>query len=240
MRAILILVAVWAGRQLHAQPDDFKGVVAETNWTVLHRLTKPTRNPIPLPKSSKLIPLENFEIVGPMPGHPFVLGQFSSNGNWGLAAGHVQMINGDDGALQIGWADQFELEGICEQVEYGGFFFLLGYDEGRGHGLINTTMKSSGSPWFTCEFRGEKAIEESVEEYGDFEWKKSQPFKLAVKNDCLSLTVGRFDVFENLPLENYQPGRIIFGVYETRYGTKPIRFRSLRLRAIEAEEEPPE
>jgi len=143
------------------------------------------------------------------------------------------MLSGEDGALQIGLADQFELEGICEQVEYGGFFFLLGYDQGRGHGVINTTMKSSGSPWFVCEFRGDQAIEDSNEQFDDFEWRKAQPFKLTVQNNSLSLLVGRFTVFEKLPLNNYQPGRIIFGVYETRYGTKPIRFKSLRLRAIE-------
>jgi len=239
-RASLLLAILYCFHfgveQACAQPDNFNGAVAQKKWTVLYKRGRPTRKPLALQKSSPLKAMEDFRITGPHPSHAFLLGNFASNAEWGIVDGYVQMTSGDDGALQLGWADQFELEGIAEHAGYGSWFMLLGWDEGAGHAFYNCNLKDSGSPWFTCRFEESKAVKDSSQEYPKQEWRKSQPFKLTIQNNKLSLMVGRFPVFDEIELEGYQPGRIVFGIHDTRYGTKPIRIQSLRIRALPAAE----
>ncbi|TWT55255.1 hypothetical protein KOR42_28820 [Thalassoglobus neptunius] len=227
-------VCLFIGRIGFAQPDDYSGVVAEEEWTVLHLKSARMKGTRPLPKLSKLSTLEEFDLTGPQPGHPFVLGNFSTDGKFGLVDGYVQRLDGHDAALRVCWADEFELEGIMEHAGYGGWFFLMGWDQGHGYGVSNVNMKVSGSPWFVSEFRGAKAIEGKTTELDDFDWKREEPFRLTVKDKHVVLEIGRFEVVD-FPLENYKPGEVIFGVYETQYGTKPIRVKSLRVRAISSQ-----
>ena len=230
--SLLIALELSLSGQSFAQPEDFQGCVAGDKWTVLHQWGRRTRQPIPLSKNSLLVGLDDLQFTGPMPSHPFVLGNFAADGKWGLVNGYVQLLKGNDAALQLAWADQFELEGIAEHAGYGGWFLLLGWDQGRGIAINNCNMKVSGSPWFIAEFRGSRAIEDRTVEYDKFDWRKEQPFRVTVRDDALTLEIGRFKVFDQIPLNGYQPGRVVFGVYETRYGTKPIRFKSLRIRAL--------
>lgn len=224
---------VWLLAQgiVQGQPDDFQGVIAGEKWTVLHLRNARTRGNQPLPATAKIQPLKSLEFTGPKPGHPFVLGNFAVNGDWGQVEGYVQRIQGSDAALQLCWADQFELEGIIEHAEFGGWFFLLGWESGHGYSLSNVNFKTSGSPWFLSEMRGAKALEDKTLEFDHFNWKGEQPFKLSVKENELSLKIGRFDVLTT-PLESYKPGMIVLGVYDTDYGPKPIRIKSLRVRSL--------
>lgn len=240
MRLLLLTLSMMAPRECLAQseddahPEEFKGVVAKEEWTVLHLRSSRLKGTRPLPKLAKVKSLEEFSLVGPKPGHPFVLGNFSADGKFGLIDGYVQRLNGHDAALSLCWADNFELEGIMEHAGFGGWFLLVGWDKGHGYGLSNVNMKVSGCPWYITEFRGSKAIEDKTTRLDDFDWKHEQPFKLTVKNKELTLEVGRFRVI-SMPLENYKAGEVIFGIYETEYGTKPIRVKSLRVRSISSE-----
>lgn len=226
--AILTLIFC---QSANAQPDEFDGVVAEKKWTVLHVQSRRFRGTKPLTKKSKLKQLDDLQFTGPKPGHPFVLGNYAVDGKWGLVNGYVQRLSGKDAALQLCWADQFELEGVIEHAQFGGWFFLVGWDKEHGYSLSNVKLKTSGSPWFVSEMRGAKSIEEKTTEFDHFNWKGEQSFSLSVKENELTLKVGRFNVLRT-PLENYKPGAIILGVYDTEYGPKPIRIKSLRVRSL--------
>ena len=215
--------------ELLAQSEAYDGTVATEEWTVLHRTNRRARGKRGLPKNAKVTSLEDLVITGPRPGHPFVMGNYAPEGKFGLINGYIQQISGSEAALEVCWADQFELEGIMEHVKYGGWFFLVGWDAGHGYLISNVNLIESGSPWFVTEMRGNKAIENKTTEYDDFFWKNEQAFSMKIVENQLSLKVGKFDVLD-VELENYKPGRIIFGIYETKYGTKPIRIKSLRVR----------
>ncbi len=236
MRIVLICCCVFiVSSTAFAQPEEYAGAIAQEDWTVLHLRKRPNPKPHSFTKATKLISLSEFQITGPMPGHPFVLGNYAADGEWGLIDGYVQKLSGNNPAMELGWADQFELEGVAEHAGHGGWFLLLGWDEGHGHGVTNCNLINSGSPWFVSRFRSNKAIPEGTQELPSFDWNKEQPFKVVVKESALSFTIGKFKVLEDHPLDGYTPGRIIFGVYENKYGVKPIRFKSLRLKSLPPE-----
>jgi hypothetical protein len=187
-----------------------------------------------LPEKSPLKNVRELAFTGPQPGHPFVIGDYQEDGDFGLVDGALQPVSGKNAAIELPTADQFELEGIMEQIEFGGWYILLGWDEGRGYLLSNATMKESGSPWHVTELRGNAAVPESSTQVTKYEWLKSQPFKLKVKEKALTLEIGGKKVINQHAVDNYAPGRIILGVYDTRYGPKKLRIRSLRIKGVAA------
>ena len=98
--------------------------------------------------------------------------------------------------------------------------------------LSNVTLKDSGSPWFLSELRGAAAVPEGTEELEHFEWLRSQPFRLSVASKELTLEVGEKTVVDHIPMPHYEKGRVLLGVYDTRYGPKKLRVHSLRMRAL--------
>ncbi|WP_437187764.1 hypothetical protein SH668x_001172 [Planctomicrobium sp. SH668] len=223
-----------------AQPEDFQGAVAGPQQTTLFSGKMTRAGFLPLPKSSELLNLDELQFTGPKPSHPHVLGNFATTGSWGLVNGMLGVVEGSDTALQLAWAGDFELEGIMEQQGFGGWYCLVGWDDGRGFGIHNVVMKQSGSPWFVSEFRGSKAIEEGTIELEKFEWKGAQPFRMTVQNEELTLKIGKFTVIDRVPLEGYQPGRIILGTYDSRYGPKTMLIKSLKIRALSADDKTPQ
>jgi len=240
--ALVLLVAgfcIWTSPLPAQPPEDFRGVVAGPRPVTLCLPVRGVPPLAPLPKKSKLVSLDELQLTGPGPSHPFLLGNFAADARWGLVRGTVGVLEGKNAALQLAWAGDFELEGVMEQTGLGGCFWLLGWNEGRGYALHNVVMKESGSPWFISEFRGSKAIEDRTIELEKFDWKGEQPFSLRVREQAVSLKVGRFLVLDRQPLEGYQPGRLIFGVYDTRYGPKTVQIKSLRIRDAQQELNPP-
>ncbi len=150
--------------------------------------------------------------------------------------GALQLVTGNNGAVQFPEADEFELEGYMEHTGFGGWFFAVGFGDGRGYVLSNVTMKESGSPWHLAELRGGTAIPEKTEELEHFEWLREQPFRLTVAKKELTLEVAKRVVADHMPLDNYEKGRVLLGVYDTRYGAKKMRVNSLRMRALVADE----
>jgi len=215
-------------------PDGYKGIVAAEKWTVLHTPGRRANGTVPIGPQDKLQALADLQFVGPKPSHPYVLGNFAADGTWGIVGGFIQRTDGKNAALRLAWADQFEIEGIMEHAGFGGWFFLLGWDQGHGYVVNNVTLKESGSPWFVGEMRGNKTIEDRTVELPKFDWKGEQPFRLAVENNRLSLTIGRFQAIDGHPLEDYSPGLIVLGVHDTNYGPKNLRIKSLRIRSLPA------
>jgi len=214
-----------------------KGFQLTEKWTVLVAPNRRAPGQKPLPKK---VPLENcaeLRFTGPNPGHPFVIGDYIEDGKFAFVDGALMLVEGKNAAVAMPTADQFELEGVMEQVEFGGWFMLVGWDEGRGYLISNATMKESGSPWFVTEMRGGTAIPEATQQLLKYEWKKSQPFRVSVVNKQFTLEVDQVKVINALPIDNYAPGRVILGVYDTRYGPKKLRIHSLRMRAVVPEAE---
>lgn len=208
-----------------------------TRWTQLLRASQPVPHPRPIPANAPLKPLADFSLTGPMPAHPFVLGNFAVDGQFGIVGGGIELAEGRNAALQlVPLADQFELEGRIAMKDFGGWFLLVGWNNETGNGYVvhNCTMKESGSPWFLTEMRGRKAVEGTNQELKQLEWKQIQDVRVSVRESKLTFQLGPTKVLDRESLPNYQPGALIFGVYDTRYGPRPVHLDSLRIRAIEA------
>ncbi|MEX0585428.1 MAG: hypothetical protein WD176_02200, partial [Pirellulales bacterium] len=115
-----------------------------------------------LPENGPLVNVRQLELTGPAPGHPFILGHYSDDGKWGFVDGSVVRVDGRNAALKLGRAEHFELEGVVEMGDEGGWFLLVGWDEGRGYSIINIGFRESPSPWFITEYRGGAAIADAL------------------------------------------------------------------------------
>lgn len=211
----------------------------DTNW---HVLVAPMRRARPglraLPQNAPVTPLSEFELTGAKPGDQFQLGNFATDGKWGIQDGAVTRIDGRNAALKLGRAENFELEGILDLGEVGGWFLLIGWDEGHGYSITNIGFRESPSPWFITEYRGSTAISDTHQEVAKHAWRKEQTLKLTVKQNELNLAVGKTNVLKQQVLPNYSAGDIILGVYDTKYGPRPLRIKSLRIRNIEIDPAP--
>ncbi len=175
-----------------------------------------------------------------MPAHPFVLGNFAVDGRFGVVNGGLQLVKGHSAALQLlDEAGSFELQGRIAMKDYGGWFMLVGWnaENGNGYAIHSCTMRESGSPWFITEMRGFKAVEGTNQELRHFDWKRTQETNIQVNEGKLTVRLGPSTVLDAEVLPNYQTGQVIFGVYDTRYGPRPVRIESLRARALAAQPE---
>ena len=201
-------------------------------WTILVNRGRPRPGVVEFSAKSPVQNVSEFKLLGPMVGHPFGLGEFIVDGRWATSQGIVQPVEGKNTLLSLATAYQFELEGIINQEGLGGWLLLLGWNQGHGYSFSNVTLKDSGAPWFLCEYRGAEAITETNNEVKQFEWRGDQAFRMIVKDKLLSVTVGKTPIVEEYPLENYTAGEISLGTYDTRYGPRPLKVRSLRIRAL--------
>jgi hypothetical protein len=209
-------------------------VTVTRRWSILYNPGRRTNGVRPLPPNGKIQPLPDLQFTGPEPGDPFVLGEFAADGEWGIADGGIVRVNGNNAALKLGRAENFELDGTIEMGEEGGWFLLVGWNEGLGYSIINIGFRESPSPWFITGYRGGAAIAEAHQHVTHHEWRGEQAFNLTVKDQVLDLHVGKVHVLKGQQLADYSVGDVILGVYDTRYGPRPIRIRALRIRALES------
>lgn len=230
-----IALAIWGvgpavGSLAPAKPGKPKTV---PKWQVLYLGGKQgVRGTKPLDEKSLLKPITELELTGPSEGHPFLLGAFSINGRFGIMDGLLTRTEGLNAAVELANVENFELEGIVNAEGLGGWFMMVGLHEGHGHVISNVTMKTSGSPWQYCEYRGGKGIVETHREINRLEWKGFQPLFISVKDRKLSFRVGTVRIADEIEIENYHKGRLILATYDTKYGAMPIRVRSLRIREL--------
>ncbi len=208
-------------------------------WSVLVNPARPRPGIVKFNEKSPIQNVEEFKLLGPMVGHPFGLGELIVDGRWATAQGLAQRIEGKNTLVRLATADQFELEGIIHQEGLGGWFMLLGWNQGHGYSLSNVVLKDSGAPWFICEYRGAEAIVPTNNEVKQFEWRGDQPLRLSVKQKLLTVKVGQTLVVENYPLDNYTAGELSLGTYDTRYGPRTVQVRSLRIREVSETPEKP-
>lgn len=200
-------------------------------WSVLVNPVRPRAGVVPISPKAPIHNIETFEFKGPQVGHPFCLGDFIEDGQFAFANGAATAVEGKNALLSLAVADEFELEGILELDGLGGWLMLLGWHEGHGYSLSNVTLKDSGSPWFVCEYRGNEAIVPTNNEVRQLQWNGANPFRMVVKDSQLTVQVDKAFVVENYPLENYSAGELMIGTYDTRYGPRPLKIKSLRIRS---------
>ena len=202
-------------------------------WSVLVNPTRPRVGVVPLNAKAPMHNVEKLAFQGPQLGHPFCLGEFTEDGQFALVNGMLAVTAGKNALVSLGVADQFELEGIVDLEGFGGWLMLLGWNQGHGYSLSNVTLKDSGSPWFVCEYRAHAAIVPTNNEVKQLQWNGSKSFRLTMKNKELTVQIDQGFVVENYPLDNYSPGEILLGTYDTRYGPRPLKVQSLRIRSLD-------
>jgi hypothetical protein len=244
-RGVALTVVVWCGTGSVIAADEVPAaapgddapvplqVTVGKTWTQLFRASRRYQGVRPLAPNLPVKALDELQLTGPGQGHKYVLGQFAADGKWGTVDGAIQLVEGRNGALKLGTAKDFELDATLELGELGGWFMLVGWNEGRGYSIINIGFRESTSPWFITEYRGNSAILEAHQEVGKFEWRRDQTMRLTVKDQELNLEVGKVKVLDRQTLSNYDTGDVILGVYDTNYGPRPMRILSLRMRALD-------
>ncbi|MEZ6058713.1 MAG: hypothetical protein R3C01_18580 [Planctomycetaceae bacterium] len=206
-----------------------------TRWTVLHAPARRARGTSPLPENSVVKNLPELKFQGPEKGHPFLLGEFAADGDWCLVDGGIQLKEGKHAALRLANAVNFELEGSIAVKDFGGLFLLCGWNnpDAKGYCIQNIQLKQSDAPWYICEMEGTTAVSGTNQKFSQVEWKKLQPVKITVKEQKLTIQIGTAKLMNEESLANYGGGDIILGVHDTRYGPRPIRIESLRIRLPE-------
>ena len=200
-------------------------------WTTLFsgKNAKPANK---LPTSGRIQNVADLQLIGPGNGHPLLLGQWSSDGDWRIADGGIQLSKGHAAALQLARVTNFELNGELELEDLGGWFFLIGWHEGKGSALYSYTTKLSGTGWWICDFEDGKAVPDSNHQLKDFEWKHQQDFTLTAHQGELTLKVGKRFVCEKEKILA-QAGDLMLGVYDTQYGPRKMKLANLRIREPE-------
>ncbi len=202
-------------------------------WHVAFLNQRPLPGTIPLPEQTPFKVLDDLEFTGPFENDPFLLGRVKVDGQWALIDGFLARSAGRNAAIKVAKADQFELEGKINAEGLGGWFMLLGWADGNGYAIYNVNLKTSGSPWHICEFRGGEGIESTHQETSRYECRGVESFRLRVNDDQVSMKIETTMILENYPMRNYNLGDVIIGTYDTKYGAKTLKIQSLRLRAIE-------
>ncbi|MCC7419490.1 MAG: hypothetical protein IT428_04375 [Planctomycetaceae bacterium] len=205
-------------------------VTAGKKWTMLYKWS-PQAPLIPraLNEEALVVPLAGFELTGTAQDN-VLLGEFKSEGNWATSRAGLQPME-PNSALLLGKAGDFELDGEMSADGLGGWFIGVGLHKGHGYLIYNVTLKTSGSPWLASELRDNRILSATPVEVGRHVWKGYQPFRLLVEKNKLQLVVGKDQVIKDLDLENYHEGDVVLGSYNTKYGPKPLRIRSMRIRA---------
>lgn len=205
-------------------------VTAGKKWTTLFKFS-PQAALIPkeLHEEAQVVPLVGFELIGSAQDN-VLLGEFKSEGNWSTSRAGLQPME-PNSALLLAKAGDFELDGEMSADGLGGWFIGVGLREGHGYVISNVTLKTSGSPWLASELRDNRLLSGPPVEVGRHVWKGYQPFRLLVEKNKLQLVVGKEQVVKDLDLENYHEGDVVMGSYNTKYGPKPLRIRSMRIRA---------
>ncbi|WP_144992339.1 hypothetical protein [Polystyrenella longa] len=206
-------------------------------WTVRFISQNASPKPSLLPKNSGLDILLDLQMVGAKQDNPHLLGHFNSEAAWYVQQGYLLPVDKKDSALRIATVKDFELQGIWNVEGRGGWFILLGYDDGHGYVLENTRFisKESGGPWHLSELRGGRGLPETFDKVcheHKYEWKGDQPIRLTVQDKQLSLKVGEKDLLKEVPLANYGPGELIVGTFKGKYDPKPLKIKSLRIRSL--------
>ncbi len=186
----------------------------------------------PLPENSPVKNLLKLDLKG-ADTDPFHLGPFVINGEFSTENGLLTRTGGRNAAVElVSDVEGFELEGRIAAAGTGGWFWLLGWDQGHGYALYNPTLRTSGSPWIISEFRGDQGIKSTIVEINRWEWREPETLKMSVIDSRLNLAVGTSIIARDVELVNYHNGSLMMGRYDTPYGPRTVQVQSLRFRRV--------
>lgn len=204
------------------------------SWKILFGPQPPTLNKRSLPDKFPMEIQKDVRLEGVNPNDPFLFNDFRSDGLWGINGGRLTVTAGSDTMLKLSNQENFSLEGVMNAEGLGGWYILFGWKDGHGYMLYNATLKTSGSPWMFTEFRGSKAIEGTHGEIYQYDWKKDQPLYLTVKDKKVTLIIEKKKIADEIEIPNYSQGDIMIGTYNTRYGPKRVKIKTLRIKELKS------
>jgi len=239
----MILFVLLVGMPLAAaddapQDDDVPVQSSRTEltsrWTMLHSPSR-RRGAVPIPEDSLVQLLPELRFTGDSNKNPYLLGEFVADGEWQVVNGGLQLTKGKNAALRLANVVDFDLEAKMTMRGLGGCFLIWGWGEEKGSAycLGNVQFKESSSPWHISEFSAGEVVEGSLDEIRHHAWKDTQTLKMTVKDKHVTLKIGTAPILEDEELVGYEGGEIIFGVYDNKYGPRPVRIESIRIRAVE-------
>lgn len=176
-------------------------------------------------------PEVSFVGVGPILKDPFHIHDYQPDGDWSIVNRQLVPV-GKNSLLGLGEADEFELEAVLSAEGLGGWLVVFGWqpEEKSGAVAYNVTLVKSGSPWHLDFVHDGHVTLEEHREVARFEWKGVQRLQMAVIEKKIYLAVGDRVLYDGLDVPDYEQGLVALGTYDTRYGPKPLRIASLRIR----------
>jgi hypothetical protein len=202
----------------------------DKKWRVIHHVPHPKPGMILLTPQMPVEELVDLEIHGPHPDHPFLMGEYKVDGLWHVNSGVIRRRTGKNLALKVGYGENYDIEGVVSLDGLGGWFLLLGYEDGHGYCISNVNMKTaaSGSPFMMYEIRGNTGLVETDLEITRYVCQPNEQFFLTVKDKKVNLKLSKTVICKDFELPNYHAGSIVLGSYDTKYGPKDVRIHSLR------------
>jgi hypothetical protein len=230
----LCSVPINAALQSSSEPDPLD-IELTRRWKTLLLLRSSRHKTKPIPADMPLQPVINMTFAGPHPGHPHLLGKYDADGRFILHQGYLQQESGKAALVQLPKADSFDLEGIVNLKGEGSWLILLGWnaETNSGYCLYQPQLRVSGGPFHICRIEKGKTVPKSDQEIANVDLNGEGALRIRVLEKALSLQVLDQAIARDYFLKNYQPGHIMIGTYNSRYGPKKLGIRSLRIRKVE-------
>jgi len=219
-------------------PPDPLDVELTPRWKTLLLLRSPRHKSQPIPADMPMRAMINMTFEGPHPDHPHLLGKYDANGRFILHQGYLQQESGKAALVQLPKADSFDLEGIVNLKGEGSWLILLGWntETNSGYCLYQPQLRVSGGPFHICRIENGKTVPNSDRELANVDLNGEGALRIQVLEKDLSLQVLDKLIVRDYTLKDYQPGHILIGTYNSRYGPKKLGIRSLRIRKAEKED----
>ena len=112
---------------------------------------------------------------------------------------------------------------------------LIGWDPETtsGYCLYQPQLRVSGGPFHLCRIEKGKTVPDSDREISNVDLNGEGALRMRVLDKELSLQVLDHLIVHDYTLKHYQPGHIMIGTYDSRYGPKKLGIGSLRIRKAE-------
>lgn len=223
-----------AQAQSQDEPDPLDIELTE-RWKTLLLLRNKRQKSQPIPADMPVRAVINMSFEGPHPTHPHLLGKYEADGRFIMHEGCLQQESGHSALIQLPTADSFDLEGLVNLKGEGSWLILLGWDveTNSGYCLYQPQLRVSGGPFHICRIEKGKTVTDSDREIANVDLNGEGALRIRVLEKELSMQVLDQLIVHDYTLKHYQPGAIMIGTYNSRYGPKKLGIASLRMRLAE-------
>lgn len=234
---VLCPAPVSVALQTSSEPDPLD-IELTSRWKTLLLLRSRRQKAKPIPADMPIQPVINMTFDGPHPEHPHLLGKYDADGRFILHEEYLQQESGNAALVQLPKVDSFDLEGIVNLKGEGSWLILLGWnmETNSGYCLYQPQLRVSGGPFHICRIEKGKTVDKSDRELANVDLNGEGALRIRVLEKKLSLQVLNQAIARDYTLKDYQPGYIMIGTYNSRYGPKKLGIKSLRIRKAEKKE----